>query len=338
MDGEQVAARANVFCRPCDVAASTVGVCTLAELEAAELSGRIAILHGDLTREGLSARNGIYYPERHRQILALLEEKAPAAIVTVNPRVNCYERIIVDGELDIPSATVPAEAGLALLRRPDAALRLRIDSHRAPGQAHNVLARKGGARPARVVLCAHLDTKIGTPGAFDNASGVALLLALAETWAEQDLALSLEWVAFNGEEMGGLGDVVYWQQGADEAGSMLAAINVDGAGQFLGANSIVAMACSQAFEQHVAALLRRYPGVQWTDPWWASNHGAFVGRGIPTVAITASGPANVGHLPADTVEWISPAKLGEVLSLVADVVESLHDKQIAWCRKTEGGQ
>jgi hypothetical protein len=138
--------------------------------------------------------------------------------------------------------------------------------------------------------------------------------------------------------MGGLGDVVYWRQGADEMGSILAAINVDGVGQFLGANSIAVMACSQAFQEHVAALHRRYPGVWWSDPWWASNHGAFASRGIPSVALSAVGVANVAHLPTDTVEWISPAKLGEVISLLTDVVDSLRDKAVEWCREAKGAQ
>jgi len=73
----------------------------------------------------------------------------------------------------------------------------------------------------------------------------------------------------------------------------------------------------------------------WVDPWYESNHSAFYWRGVPSMAITSSGGANVDHLPADTIAWINPAKLGEVVSLITDVVEGLQDKSPAWCREAK---
>jgi Iap family predicted aminopeptidase len=337
LDGETLDAAANVFSRSCDVTAPAVAMGTLAELENAALAGRIGIMHGDLTRSGLSARNGIYFPERDQKIMRTLEEKKPDALITVNPRVGCFERLIVDADFPIPSATVPAEAGLTLLRHSAPTLRLKIDARRAPGQARNVIARKAGTRPEHVVLCAHFDTKLGTPGAFDNGAGVAILLALAQSLAQslahRDLATGIEWVAFNGEEMGGLGDVEYWRQKEGQAGQILAAINVDGAGQYLGANSITMLGGAQAFQDQVSQVSGKYPGVVWVDPWYESNHSAFYWRGIPSIPIGSSGGANVTHLPIDTVEWISPTRLNEVASLVTDVVESLQERSCDWCRE-----
>jgi aminopeptidase YwaD len=335
VDGKGVEARANVFSLPCDATAPAVAIGTLAELEKADLGGQIGILYGSLTQNGLSARNGIYVPERDRKIMEILERKKPVALVTVNPKVGCLERVIVDSAFSVPSVTVPAEVGLTLLKRNEPALHLRIEGQRAPGQAYNVVGKKAGERQERIVLCAHLDTKLDTPGAFDNASGVAILLALAESWADQDLSTSVEWVAFNGEEMGGLGDVTYWSQREDEIGQMLAVINVDGVGQILSTSSIAVMACSQSFQDQVAELHNRYSGVWWSDPWMASNHGAFLSRGVPSVAFSAVGAADVLHLPTDTIEWISRAKLGEVTSLIADLVEILQDKALGWVRKSD---
>jgi aminopeptidase YwaD len=328
-------AAANVFSWPCDVAAPAVAAGTMAELEAAELADQIGIIHGDLTKSGLSARNGIYFPERDQKIMQALEEKQPAALITVNPKVGHFERLIVDADFPIPSATVPAEVGLTLLRHSDPTLHLTIDTQRSPGQACNVVGRKAGTRQERIVLCAHFDTKLGTPGAFDNGTGVAILLTLAQSLAKRDLALGIEWVAFNGEEVGGLGDVEYWRQRGDEAGQILAVINVDGAGQYLGANCITMLGGAQSFQDYVSQVPNEYPGVVWVDPWYESNHSAFHWRGIPSIAISSSGGANVIHLPADTIAWISPAKLNEVVSLITDVVESLQDKSPDWCRESK---
>jgi len=51
-----------------------------------------------------------------------------------------------------------------------------------------------------IVLGAHYDTVKGTPGADDNASGVAALLLLAEIFAGKPLPMTIKFVAFTNEE------------------------------------------------------------------------------------------------------------------------------------------
>ncbi len=335
LEGQRLQAAANAFSPPCDVVAPAVAVGTLTELEAADLAGQIGILYGDLTKgHGLSCRHAFYFPDRDGQIMDLLEEKRPAAVITVHATIGSLERLMRDWEFPIPSATVPAEVGLALLRQAHPTLRLRIKSQRSPGRFCNVVARKAGTRPERVVLLAHLDTMHNTPGAIDNASGVAVLLALAEGLAAQDLPLGLEWIAVNGEENGGLGDAEYLRRRGDSLGQVLAVVNVDGVGGQVGANSLTVMGASQAFQEQIAKVHQRYPGVVWSDPWYESDHAAFLMQGTPCVPISSVGVAN-NHLPADMVEWINPAKLGEVESLVADVVHSLQDRSPEWCREPQ---
>jgi acetylornithine deacetylase/succinyl-diaminopimelate desuccinylase-like protein len=52
-----------------------------------------------------------------------------------------------------------------------------------------------------VVIGAHYDTVLGSPGADDNASGVAALLVLAKLLAKEPLAKTVHFVAFVNEEM-----------------------------------------------------------------------------------------------------------------------------------------
>jgi aminopeptidase YwaD len=61
------------------------------------------------------------------------------------------------------------------------------------------VARKGHA-DRRVVVFAHIDSRIGTPGANDNASGVASLLLLAQLLEDYRGSLCVELVAMNGED------------------------------------------------------------------------------------------------------------------------------------------
>jgi aminopeptidase YwaD len=333
LGGRRLVAAANAFSPPCDVAAPAVAVATLAELQAADLGGQIGVLYGDLTQgHGLSCRQAYYFPERDGQIMDLLAEKGPAAVITVHNTIGSLERLLRDWEFPIPSATVPAEVGLDLLRQGRPRLRLQIESHRSPGRFCNVVARKAGARAERVLLLAHLDTMHNTPGAIDNASGVAVLLALAEAFSARDLPLGLEWIAVNGEENGGLGDAEYLRQRGDSLDQALVAINVDGVGGQVGANSLAVMGASPDFQEQVTQRLRDYPGVVAADPWYESDHSAFLFRGVPCLPLTSVGVSNLHHLPADRVEWISPAKLDEVMSLIIDLVAGVQDKSPGWCR------
>jgi aminopeptidase YwaD len=334
VDGEPLMAAANTFSPPCDVRAGIVTLGTVAELEAAELTGSIGVMYGDLTKgTGYGARSAFYFPERDRKILGLLQGKRPAALITVNAKPGSLERLMRDWEFPIPSVTVPAEVGLFLLKSSDRQVHLRIDSHQSPGRFCNVVARRNGAQQERVVLMAHLDTMADTPGAIDNGSGVAVLLALAERLARRDLGIGVEWIALNGEEVGGLGDAEYLRRGERELGQVLVAINADGVGQRLGANSITMMGCSQPFQDRVRQLHLPYRGVVWGEPWYESDHTAFLTRGVPCIPITSVGGATVLHSPADTIEWVSPGKLMEIVSLVTDIIENLDGKSADWCRE-----
>jgi hypothetical protein len=72
----------------------------------------------------------------------------------------------------------------------------------------NLIARRDGASPERLLLITHYDTKhipgIDFVGANDGASGVAVLLELARVLSAAELALTTELVFADGEEAFGV--------------------------------------------------------------------------------------------------------------------------------------
>jgi aminopeptidase YwaD len=316
LNGQPVSACANAFSPACDVCAPLVPVSTLAELETADLTGKIGLLYGDLTKAPLAPKAWFLKSERDVRIVELLEQKAPAALITVQAVIaGDLVGVIEDAEFNIPSVTVPADVGIALLRA-NSAVRLQIKSRMAQGQACNVVARKEGEHPSRIVLCAHFDTKFNTPGACDNASGVAMLLALAEKLGKYLPIGDDEYMRRNGP---GLDDVVM-------------AINMDGVGQLMGSTSIAIYTASAVFQAHAEELARRYPGIVWVDPWPESNHSTYSWRGVPCLAFSTTAGARIHHTLSDTMERVNLAKLDETLSLVSDIVASLQDKSPEWLR------
>ena len=182
-------------------------VSSLEELEAIEARSSILLVRGELAREQLMPKSFTFYnPDEHRRIISLLEEKKPRAIIAAtsrNPEMAgaVYPfPLIEDGDFDIPSVYLTEEMGVELANYAGEHVSLDIRAQRSPAQGCNVITRKGEEFQQRVVCFAHIDSKRSTPGALDNASGVTILLLLAELLKNYDGALGIELVALNGED------------------------------------------------------------------------------------------------------------------------------------------
>jgi len=82
-----------------------------------------------------------------------------------------------------------------------AGLRPRRDSYELRGQAcHNIETEIRGTRPEIILIGAHYDSVFGSPGANDNGSGAAALLALARRFAGKATENTVRFVAFVNEE------------------------------------------------------------------------------------------------------------------------------------------
>jgi Zn-dependent M28 family amino/carboxypeptidase len=78
---------------------------------------------------------------------------------------------------------------------------VRHDSYEISGRTyHNVIAELAGSENRVIVIGAHYDTAPGTPGADDNASGVAALLELARSLRRFSPGPAIRWIAFTLEE------------------------------------------------------------------------------------------------------------------------------------------
>jgi Iap family predicted aminopeptidase len=330
LGGQPLEAYSNAFSPAADVTAPTIALGTFAELQAADLTGRIPIFYGALAQHELAAKGAIYVSPRDRAIIEILEARAPAALLTINPSLHAHWRLVEDYDLNLPSATVSARAGLALVARAGETVRLRIAARRTPSHTANLVARRPGPRPERIVVCAHYDSKVDTPGAYDNAAGVAVLLTLAQ--AITPTTHTLEFVAFTGEEGYGLGDMEYARRAGDGFGQIVAALNIDGPGPWLAANTLATFAASEPFAAMAAATAGRYPGVALVDPWPASDHYIFYSHGVPSLAISSLGIKDQYHTPFDSLEWISPAKLAEATRLALDLVTAVDAHDLAWGR------
>ena len=80
---------------------------------------------------------------------------------------------------------------------------------------------------SKIVVGAHCDTVVGSPGADDNGSGTALLLEVAKVLSLFRFNCTIEFVAFNAEEEGRWGSKYYAQQAVQAGEDILLVINID---------------------------------------------------------------------------------------------------------------
>lgn len=269
----------------------------LTDLEALEPDpDAVLVLTDELAREQVLP--GVFpflsLPD-HERIRAGLHRLAPAAIVAVSDH---WEPILEDPDLHVPSTTVPTAIGRRLAAGD--VLHLAVSGAVHPGTGVNLSSRLGD-QERRLVLCAHLDTKATTPGAFDNAASVATLLALTELGHLDDLPLEL--VLFNGEDHVDSCGEMAWLAATDLSG-ITGVVNVDGVGLAGQGLSLATLACPPALEAQLATWVDRHVGWVPAEPWFESDHAIFAMRGIPAVAITSEDVhallGGLAHTPADT--------------------------------------
>jgi aminopeptidase YwaD len=324
-----------------------VVVSTVAELAAAKPAGKILLVRGDLTREQLMPKNFTFYnPEQHQQIIHLLETKAPLAIIAAtsrNPELagGIYPfPLIEDGDFDIPSVYMTAETGEKLTRHAGETVSLTINATRIPATGENIVARKGGrkggrkdcASGKRIVICAHIDAKINTPGALDNATGVTILLLLAELLSGYAGELAVEIVPLNGEDYyAASGHMLYIQQNTGKFDSILLAANCDLAGYHTGSTAYSLYDCPPDVAAAVQQAFASRPDTIAGEQWFQSDHSIFIQQGVPAIAITSERfmelSATITHTPKDRPELVDPARLVHIAQALHDLIHHLNHHQ-----------
>lgn len=327
----------NVFASPYgpggQARAELVALSTVEALEAADIAGKTVLLHGEIAGEQLMPKHFDFFnPEHHQRIIRLLEEKQPAAIIGAtgrNPGLSggLYPfPLIEDGDFDIPSVYMTEEEGTRLLEYVGQTARLDIQARRIPATGCNVIARKGPDSARRLVVCAHIDAKIDTPGAIDNAAGVIALLLLAERLESYTGPLRVEIVAFNGEDYYlAAGQKQYLRDNLGE--DIMLAINIDAAGYHQGASVYSLYGCPTEMNRTIRRVFAAHPDIAEGEAWYQSDHSLFIQQGIPAAALTSERlwelSTHITHTPQDKPEIVDTAKLVKIAHALEEVVLAL---------------
>jgi len=241
-----------------------------------------------------------------------------------------------------------------------AGLQPRLDTYQLNNlPCHNIETELPGASPQIIVVGAHYDSVLGAPGANDNGSGMAAVLALARRFGNRQLGQTLRFLAFVNEEppyfqTSQMGSLVYANRCKARDDRISAMISLETIGYFSDApnSQIYPSALLGAFYPKVGnfigfvgntgsrRLVRRalstfrraerlpsegaavpafIPGVAWSDHW------SFWQQGYPAIMITDTAPFRYPHYHAmtDTPDKLDYDRFALVVSGLEAVIQDL---------------
>ncbi len=235
----------------------------------------------------------------------------------------------------------------------------RRDTYDLHGRACHNIETETGAHPEILLVGAHYDSVLGSPGANDNGSGVAAMLALARRFAQKPAQHTLRFVAFVNEEppyflTEQMGSFVYAGRCKARGDQISAMISLETIGYFSDAPhsqtypslglgvfyptvgnfiGFVGNVRSRALLRRAIALFRKHarlpsegaalpsfiPGVSWSDQW------AFWQHGYPGIMITDTAPFRYPHYHSatDTPDKLDYDRFALVVSGMQKVIEEL---------------
>lgn len=329
--GDTLPVQPSPYSLGCSLEAPLAVVTTLAELEGVEAEGSILLVIGELAKEQLMPKNFPFYnPDEHKQIVRLLETKNPSAIVTATTRNPSLAGglypfpLIEDGDFDIPSVYMTEEEGLHLATFTGQVAALESNTVRIPSTGCNVIALKGTSSEKRIVVTAHIDAKLDTPGAVDNATGVIVLLLLAELLEGYQGVPPVEIAVLNGEDYyDASGEKLFVESNVGRFEEMRLGINIDGAGYKEGPSAYSLYECPEEISSLAMDVFDKYESIVPGEAWYQSDHSLFIQNGVPAMALTSELlmelSTYITHTPKDNPEIIDPSKLVDIALALRDL-------------------
>lgn len=319
----------------CEVQSQIVIAQTIEELHALDAKEKILLLRGSIASTQLMPTNyPFYYPDEHREIYEALEAAKPAAIITATA--HCPEiagaqypvQMIEDGNFDIPSVYMTEEEGERLSHFSGQMATLKSIARRIDSQAWNSIAHFNPTVYPKVMICAHIDAKPGSPGALDNATGIITLMLLGSLLKDDSLKIGVDIVSINGEDhYEAKGEMVYFNAIQGQLKNLGIVINIDGLGFVGSKNAFSLYNCEESLAQLISQTLNPLPSMTKGSEWYQGDHTIFVQQGIPAIALTSDElgdlMSQITHTPADSPDKVDPELVAQAALSLKSLIRAL---------------
>lgn len=320
----------------CSVQGELVAINTVEQLVETNIRDKVVLLHGEIAAGQIAPKNFPFWnPEEHQHIISVLEQGNPKALICATERNSetaggVYPfPLFEDGDFDIPSVYMKDIEGEKLRACVGEQVVLISKARRIPSTAFNVIARKSQQSENRIAITAHIDTKIGTPGAIDNGTGVAIVLVLAELLKDYT-KYPIELIIFNGEDYyASPGQINYVEKNTGHFQEILLNINIDGAGYKEGLSYFSPLALPQNMLDTLHGVLSNHSKIKEGLPWYQSDHSLFLQNGCPAIAVSSEwfiqnlANQEITHTPKDNLSIVNYERVAECALGIAELVKEL---------------
>lgn len=304
------------------------------ELAETDFNGKLLFLRGAIAADALMPKGyPFYYPDEHKRIIDLLEEKKPIAVIAVTGRhPMCGLEpfpMFEDGNFSIPSAYTD-EATAARILENSTASKLCIASGVSASKSSQIVITKRAQKESqgKIMVCAHMDTKYDTPGALDNAAGVAVLLETMEKLKGYAGCYDLEFVPSNGEEYyEAKGELAYLEYLGNSITPVKLVINIDGPCHKASQTAVSSYNFDDELGKKLNEEMSKRSNIVSGPQWYAGDHSVFAYQELPCIAVTSSnlfeGVLELTHTDKDTIDQVSYGLISETADFLAGFVKSV---------------
>ena len=221
----------------------------------------------------------------------------------------------VGGEAKLPVLGLSAEKGNPLIARTqNTQVNLNVNAQRKIVTGRNVIAHLPGVTQPKMILGGHYDSVPGSPGANDNASGTAVVLAIARNLSNTPQARQIWFVAFDGEEDGLHGSRAFVNAAEPQFLSGLKGmINFD----MVGVNKQLGIGGTSSLTALAQASL---PQIKTFGSTRGSDHASFADKNVPVLFLYRGSEPNY-HTPND--KTIDPKLLDQTTQVGLDILKRL---------------
>ena len=235
---------------------------------------------------------------------------------------DCYQRYGA-----VPAFAIRMIDAIDLLRQNPRRVRVHLKTKSVTHTSQNIIVEVPGTDLAgeTILVGAHYDSTEFSYGAWDNGAGVVSVWSLLRHLKEHPPRRSVRVVFFGAEELGLKGSKAYLEQHPDQQDSLLAMINVDVGGSYLGKDVVVATATSAA-EQYLQGLLFEAGySAGLSSGVMSSDSINFSDYGIPSISMGQFPPQGAGymHTRYDHISRIWPEVLDEEIRFLVFLTDRL---------------
>ncbi|MBW4576538.1 MAG: M28 family peptidase [Aphanothece sp. CMT-3BRIN-NPC111] len=221
------------------------------------------------------------------------------------------------GNVNIPVLGLSGNLGNSVLQQVEpepllATMEVAVRQRLVTGR--NVIAHLPGVSQPSLLIGGHYDSVAGSPGANDNASGTAVVLALARHSVSLPWTRHAYFVAFDGEEDGLHGSRAFVREAKPQLiQGLKAMLNFD----MVGVNSQLLVAGTPSLR---ALVKEAVPDISTFNSQDDSDHASFAAANVPVLFFTR-GPEPNYHTPQD--DTVNVSLLKTTVEVALEVVNRL---------------